>query len=94
MAFSEDLSVFINTDTPGYVDAMIGSATVVGLFDNGYTGIDMVGSSDPTLLCMAADIPAVADGTTVTINGISYRVAGAPEPDGTGLVLLQLRKFV
>lgn len=92
MTFSEDHSIFINTDTPGYVNAVIGNDQVTGLFDNGYTGIELVGSSDPTLLCVAADIPTIADGVAVTINGTAYKVAGAPEPDGHGLVLLQLRR--
>lgn len=92
MAFVEDLDVFINDDTPGYVNAVVNGATIIGLFDNAYTGIDLVGSSDPTLLCKSSDVPAIADGLSVTINSTAYKVAGAPEPDGHGLVLLQLRK--
>ena len=92
MAFSEDLSIFINTDTPGYANAIIGVNTIVGLFDNGYRGFELVGSSDPTLLCADDDIVGVADGTSIVVNGVTYTVAGAPEPDGHGLTLLQLRR--
>lgn len=92
MAFSEDLSIFINPDTPGYAQAVIGEKTIVGLFDNGYMGVDLVGSSDPSLLCMDTDIVGVADGTSIVVNNVTYTVAGAPEPDGSGLTLLQLRR--
>lgn len=92
MPFVEDLDVFINDDTPGYAHAIIGANTVTGLFDNDYTGIDLVGSSDPTFLCKSSDVPLIADGSSIIINGTTYKVAGAPQPDGTGLVLLQLRK--
>lgn len=93
MAFAEDLSLFISTDTPGSVSATIGADTVTGLFDNGYADLNgMIGGSHPTLLCISADIPAVVNGTALTINATAYTVAGTPQPDGTGLTLLQLRE--
>lgn len=92
MTFAEDLSLFINTDTPGYVSATIGAATITGLFDNGYADLNgMIGGSHPTLLCISADIPSVVNGTALTINATAYTVAGTPQPDGTGLTVLQLR---
>ncbi len=93
MSFAEDLSVFISTDTPGAVIALIGATEVTGLFDNGFADMGgMIGGSHPTLLCISAEVAMVVNGTALTIGGQSYTVAGTPQPDGTGLALLQLRE--
>lgn len=69
-----------------------GSTSVDGIFDNGYLatmGGD-VDSTDPTFTCELSSIPAVANNDTLLINAITYVVVSI-EPDGTGLVTLQLR---
>ncbi len=90
--FIDDLDVFINDDTPGYVDANIAGIGVVGgIFGDDYGEFSgMVAGSKPTLLCISSQITAVVNGTALTINGVNYTVAGAPQPDGTGLTTLNL----
>lgn len=92
MAFVDDLEVFINDDTPGYVDASFeGIGVVGGIFGDDYEEFSgMVAGSKPILLCISSQIPDVVNGTALTINGVDYTVAGAPQPDGTGLTTLNL----
>jgi len=92
MPFTEDLSDFINDDTPGYVDANItGIGIVGGIFGDDYGEFNgMVAGSKPTLLCISSEITTVVNGAALTIDGVDYTVAGAPQPDGTGLTILNL----
>ena len=92
MPFTEDLSDFINDDTPGYVSAdIVGIGEVGGIFGDDYSEFNgMVAGSKPTLLCISSEITTVVNGTTLIINGVNYTVAGAPQPDGTGMTLLLL----
>jgi hypothetical protein len=89
MAFTEDLADFINDDTPGYVLATVGGASVGGIFDNAYADPMGFGGSFPALTCASADVSTAAQGTAVVVGGVNYTVV-APKPDGTGMTLLQL----
>lgn len=92
--FSEDLAAFFDT-AHGFaiVATYQGATSVTGIFENEYLELDgdSVGaaSSEPRFLCQASDVPNVAHGHSIVINGVSYQVCGV-EPDGTGLVRLAL----
>jgi hypothetical protein len=91
MAFTEDLSDFINDDTPGYVLATIGGVAVGGIFDNGYAESFDVDGTQPSLTCASADVSTAVRGTAVVVNAVSYTVADH-KPDGTGMTKLVLEK--
>ena len=92
MPFEEDLSDFINDDTPGYASVTIDVDTVGGLFDNGYGEFGgVVGGSNPSLLCISSEVSAVVNGTALTVNGAGYIVSGLPQPDGTSMTRLEVR---
>lgn len=72
--------------------AIINGVAVDGILSNEYTEFSgVIGGSNPTFMCKSADIASVANGTAISINSVNYLVAGAPQPDGTGMTLLQLR---
>jgi len=94
MAFVEDLDAFfqeadfavgaIYTPTAG------GPRTVVGIFDGEYHEVlDMEGSA-PAFTCKASDVPSVAHGDAIVVNGDSYKIVNV-RPDGTGVVTLRLQ---
>ena len=89
-----DRLTFLSADDFG-VAATIGAATVYGIFDDEYTGVNAatgeVATSDPRFLCRASDVTSVAQGTTVTINSVAYKVTNI-EPDGTGFTSLVLSR--
>lgn len=91
--FVEDLSIFINADTPGYTLAKVAGVDVDALFDNGYAlgnvGTSGMASSQPTLTMATALAPANPVGASVVVNLVGYLCA-AHEPDGHGLSTLIL----
>lgn len=94
MAFTENAADFLNADTPGYVLATVGGATVGALFDNdsqsvgvGFAGME---ASKPSILCATGDVATAAHGTAVVIGAISYSVAEI-YPDGQGMTRLALK---
>jgi hypothetical protein len=89
MPFIENLSDFINPDTPGYVLAQIGGNDVDALFDNGFLQIDVVNGSEPALVVKSADVVGVTRSTAVVANAVSYTIKNI-EPDGTGVTRLEL----
>ncbi len=90
--FIDEPEVFINDDTPGYVDADIAGIGVVGgIFSDDYDEFNnMIAGSKPTLLCISSQITTVVNRTALTLNDVNYTVAGEPQPDGTGLTTLNL----
>lgn len=94
MAFTENISEFFDSDDFATA-ATYGASTVYGIFDNEYAddlgGTVGVEGSNPTFTCAAADVAGIKDGDAITINATSYKVAGPPQPDGTGLITLQLQ---
>jgi hypothetical protein len=91
MAFTEDLSPFFDTDEFAVSALWNGTTTVPVIFDNAYDeGIGMAALL-PIVTGKAADFPGVAAGQTLLINGVTYKI-DTPQPDGTGLVTLILKK--
>ena len=94
MAFTEDFSIFLDTDVFGDT-ATIGANTFVGILDAAYaeveTGRVSVDGSRLLFTCTSDDVAtySVAYGSTLTINSVSYKVVGV-EPDGTGVTTLVL----
>ena len=92
MAFSEDRSVFFDSDQGFAEDVTIGSTAVKGIFENAYIEDNGVAGVAPTLLCDTDTLPTLAWGTTTaTVRSVSYLVVRA-EADGTGLTRLILRR--
>lgn len=89
MAFAEDLSVFVNTDTPGWAACVVNSLSVTGLFDNFPTDPLGIATSQPVLLVNEDDTGTVAAGDSITVSGTSYTVREV-QPDGLGLTRLIL----
>ncbi len=89
MSFLEDLTPFF---TDYGTSATVGAVSAMGIFDNLFAAtMGFTAGTSPVLIVKAADVPAVAQGTAVTISAASYTVT-AIEPDGTGLVLLRLQE--
>jgi hypothetical protein len=64
---------------------------IYGIFDNEYVEPMSMESSGPAFTCGVADVPAVAHGKALIINGTTYLVRGV-KPDGTGVVALKLEE--
>lgn len=90
MAFTEDLTVFFDTDDFGIAGTVSGSS-VNGIFRHEYMEIMDVAGERPTFTCRTADVSAVAVGAAATINSTSYRVR-IIQPDGTGVTRLILEE--
>ena len=91
--FTEDLTEFFSTSDFAVTATLAGSTSVNGIFDNASSPIaggevDVEGTL-PTFTCAAADVPAVAAGQTLSVNGTTYTIV-AVHPDGTGVVVLGL----
>lgn len=90
MAFVEDLSVFFNDDTPGFLTVVIDGTETGALFDNQFQETNFIESSNPLLYVKTADITDVAVNSVVMNGATEYRVIGV-EDDGTGITKLELR---
>lgn len=85
---ASDLSVFFRDSG---VDATINGKAVRVLFDNGFAEALGVAGTNPTAICVAADIDADPTGQTVVIDATTY-VVTLPRPDGHGMVTLDLEE--
>lgn len=76
-------------------DSAFGMGDVPGIFENGYSasglGISGFEASQPSFRCLHAAIPDIKHGDPVLIGTTIYKVSEI-EPDGTGCVLLVLKK--
>lgn len=90
--FVEDFEPFFDTASGFAVQATVGAESFPVIFDNGYqSGLaGLVESTGPSCQAQTAHVPAVVQGTSITIDGASFTVIGV-EPDGTGITLLRLR---
>lgn len=86
-----DRAVFFDTDDFG-VEATINGLPVDGIFDDAYEDVLNVGSSDPAFTCRTSDVSSVVEADPVIIGGVTYKVAGQPQPDGTGVTVLPLEE--
>lgn len=92
MSFAEDLAVFFNPAEFADQANFAGLGAVNGIFDNAYVsslsiGVETVG---PAFLTRASDVVGLDHAAVCTIKGKNYKITGI-EPDGTGLVTIQLR---
>lgn len=90
-----DRAIFLSANDFG-VTATIGGSSVTGIFDNDFVEVDAGGGvpfavQQARFLARTADVSAVAEGTTATISGTSYKVA-VRQDDGTGMTTLVLEK--
>ena len=72
-----------------------GSAkTIYGIFDADYSEFSPldgeVATSEPSVLCKTSDVAAIKTNEPVVIDGVTYRINGPGEPDGTGLTRVRL----
>lgn len=77
----------------GNANATIAGLPVVGIFDAEYQLQDMASgimSTAPVLTLASANVPANVVGSSVVVNGLTYKVV-EPMPDGTGVTVLRLR---
>jgi hypothetical protein len=74
--------------------AIVGGATVRGVFRNGFMladgGVGM-GTTNPVFTCATAELPAAPVGETLALGSSTYVIA-AHEPDGTGVSVLMLER--
>jgi len=90
MNFAADHPVFL---ADFGIDAIIGTKIVRGIFDADYAeAFDIVSGSQPSLLCLTTDIADMARGASIVIGDVGYTVEKPPQPDGTGMTRLMLRK--
>jgi len=69
--------------------AVFGADTISGVFDNKFVEVNGVEDVHPVFTCRTADVPGVAQGSAITVNGTAYTVVGV-QPDGTGMSMLLL----
>ena len=91
MPMTEDLASFFDTDEFATSATWKGTESVKVIFDNAYVEAIGMASMEPVAIGKASDFPGVAAGQTLLINGVTYKV-DTPQPDGTGLVTLILKK--
>lgn len=93
MPFTEDLSPFFNVSE--FADeVLLAGQPVNAIFDAAAERVQdgMVTGVGPELTLPTAVCLDVSRGTAVVVRGQTYQVSQPPEPDGTGVTFLQLRK--
>lgn len=87
--FTEDLSVFMDTDDFA-VTMTVNASSVNGILSNEYVIVDFVESKKPVFICSSADVVGVLHGdNVVAADSTAYKVRGI-QPDGTGITTLIL----
>lgn len=94
----EDLDVFLSADefaTNATVRLQEGGTRIVrGIFDDPYLNAELgeyeFDTNRPRLTCKEADVIGVKRGDLVDIDGRVYDVLSSPQPDGTGMALLEM----
>lgn len=82
----------INRDVIGLLADAVATwqgRSVTVAFDRHYVNALGVASSNPVVRGLADDFPGVIEGDTIHVAGNDYKIASV-EPDGAGMVLLQL----
>ncbi len=91
--FTEDLSVFFNTD--GFAeDATYDTAnTIPVIFDRAYLEqLGMIAGAGPVAMAKAADVAADPTGKPLVIRGVTYTIRNIMPQDDGAVVLLDLEK--
>lgn len=94
----EDLDVFFDEDefaTPVIVTREDGTVLALsGLYEDQYLDAQLgeyrMDSERPRVWCKHSDVPGVQRGDTCTVDGTTYDVMTEPQPDGTGMAMLDL----
>jgi hypothetical protein len=94
----DDLDAFLAVDefaVKATVRLQDGGARMVpGIFDDPYLNAQLgeyeSDTTRPRFTCKEADVIGVLRGDLVDINGRTYDVLSSPQPDGTGMALLDL----
>lgn len=94
--FTEDLDEFLDTEQGFAVEALYNAGTpVTGIFAKDYFPapgqLADVESAQPRFACKATSLPDVAQGDTLEVDGVTYKIAEV-QPDGTGWLRLVLTK--
>jgi len=96
MSFLEDvisdLSTFFEDQA---IDALWNAVTYKVIFFNEYEAVALFGaeieSRNPHILVKESDFSGITHDSTITIGGVAYKVK-SPQPDGTGVMLIELSK--
>jgi len=88
----EDRDVLL-ADFGGTVTVVATGLNFTGIFDNDYLALMGMESRNPMVMCKSSDVTthSIAQGTALTIGGVSYKVV-MPQPDGTGMTVLELER--
>ena len=86
--FKEDLSAFFNEFA---VPAVWQGNTVQVIFDKAYAEQFGMAGNNPVINAPESAFVGIARGQALVVNSTNYTVQSF-EPDGTGLILIQLQK--
>ncbi len=89
--FDENLNLFMDVNHGFAVNATWQTLQIPVIFDRAYLESLGISSSNPVALAVVEQMPNVARGQAIQIETINY-VIDDIQPDGTGMVLLQLKK--
>lgn len=91
--FTEDLSVFFETEDFGVLVSDVNGTTFDGIFDNAAATKDVYSgqiiNASPKLLCRTDDVNGYEQGDLLEISDTNYYIR-AILPDGTGVSEVQL----
>jgi hypothetical protein len=91
MTMAENMAEFFTGDEFATSALYNGSVVVNVIFDVAYADqFGMVGAN-PIITANAADFASASQGQTLAINSVNYKIHNI-EPDGTGIVRLELVK--
>lgn len=68
--------------------------TFRAIFRRAFTEALGMESYKPLIICATADAQFLSQGDLLTVNGVDYEVAGAPQPRGMGLTDINLKEDV
>jgi hypothetical protein len=95
MAFTEDLTVFLDDDDFAVAATYDGATSVTGIFDNDYGAVlggnAAIAGAVPAFICRAADVAADPRGKALTVSSTAYTVRDF-QADGTGMMTLILER--
>lgn len=89
--FTEDLSLFLDVETGFALNATWQTQQVPVIYDRAYLETLGISASNPVALTAEVKVPGVARGQAILIQSINYTIDDI-QPDGTGMVLLQLKR--
>lgn len=94
----EDLGAFLNADefaTTVTLRSQDGTERqITAIFDDPYLNAELgeyeLDTNRPRLTCKESDVLGVTRGDVVEIDGKTYDVLTGPQPDGTGMAMLEM----